>query len=671
MIKVTDPDLLAKLNSGELKKVTDPDLLKTLNSPKQPESENESALLRYGVKDPLAGFLNFGSRGSASLNNLAGGLINKLGGHLPKQEATDFSEMLGIPEEQKNLADKLIQFAPEIGVSLAVPASRLGKVGEVLDMLPGWGKYLKTGLGNAISQGALAASQSPHEQGTAALEAGSIAAPFSALSQGILSGSPTVRNLSRALGAIGGAGLGYYGAKAVNAPEPAADLAGLLGAALGGRGGNTERRVRENMLKGITPADYPAISEMQGAASELGLRHLSPAETLGHPFLGAAQGNVGKTEGGAKSLYEAGQGRLSDEIKSIQDLYNHITESPTIASSAIRDTAQKEIERLKQERGHAARPYYEKAHEKKIAPSWVTNLENSDETIKNAIRDAMADPKYQKEGELKGLPKNSIKVLDYAKYKIDEKIESALKKGDNNGARVLTQSKNDLLDKIAEVDKDYEKARNIFESHSKPIEKLEASKIGQIARTEDVGLKNISRNIFDPAQTDLKVLRQIKDTVQRHDPEAWSAIVRNEMERLMGLGKTKEVTGSNFYNQVLANDNKFKQFKVALGDNEKASKSLDNMKKIFGRLINTPTAKTAEVLSRGSISKPRASITKLAEQWQELLSGGKYDKEAVELITSPRWTDELSKLGKITEKDKLVAAFHNLLGKVGAQAVAQ
>jgi len=212
MKEITDPDVLKRLNAGDYEKskeITDPDLLKRLNagefdSQKTPTSD-EANLLRYGVKDPLAGLLNVGSSGSASLNNLAGALINKLGGNLPKQEATDFSEMLGIPEEQKNLADKLIQFAPEIGISLALPETRLGKVGEMLDMLPAWGKYLKTGIGNAISQGAFAASQSPENQGTAAIEAGSVAAPFSALSQGVLSGSPLVRNLSRGAGSLWGA----------------------------------------------------------------------------------------------------------------------------------------------------------------------------------------------------------------------------------------------------------------------------------------------------------------------------------------------------------------------------------------------------------------------------------------------------------------------------------
>ena len=39
-----------------------------------------------------------------------------------------------------------------------------------------------------------------------------------------------------------------------------------------------------------------------------------------------------------------------------------------------------------------------------------------------------------------------------------------------------------------------------------------------------------------------------------------------------------------------------------------AGQQLEDMKLIFGRLINIPTAKTAEALSRASMSKERSSM---------------------------------------------------------------
>lgn len=554
--------------------------------------ENESNLLRYGVKDPLVGLLNFGSRGGTSAGNLAISLINKLGGNFPKQEATDFSEMLGIPEEQKNLADRLIQFAPEIGVSLALPETRLGKVGDILERLPAWGKYLKKGLGNAISQGALAASQSPEDQGTAAIEAGSIAAPFSALSEAIKSGSPTIRNIGRGLGALGAGGLGYYGAKSVGAPEPAADIAGLLGAALGGRGGSTERRVRENMLKGVDGTNYQEPLE---AAKRLGLTYITPAEASANPFVGGTQGNIGKTEKGAQLLYEKGKERAASEENAIENLFSNVF--PKSMESKINEL-------------------YKSAAPIEIPKEELAKLKDN-EIFKTALSRVRKEPVYKE--KLKGVSENSVQYLNQVKEAMDDMIEKAPRKE----AGIIRETKNKMLQTLDAASPAYKEGRQLAE---RGIVRREIEDL--FNKKDETGT-----NLFKTLLSNKKDYRELQDRFRR-------------------LEKT-----SNTPEQVKSMKN--------------AQQQLEDMRLIFGRLINVPTAKTAEALSRGSMSKPRASITKMLEYWQELMSGGKYDKAAVELITNPKWADELDKVSEITKKDKLVGAFHNLLGKAGAQAIAQ
>src|SRR5271166_3006765 len=81
---------------------------------KSQDQQEHDAAVRYGIKDPLVGLLNFGSRGGTAMQNLGIALHNKLvGGNVPKQEATDFSEMFGLPKD-KNLGDTLAQFGGEI-----------------------------------------------------------------------------------------------------------------------------------------------------------------------------------------------------------------------------------------------------------------------------------------------------------------------------------------------------------------------------------------------------------------------------------------------------------------------------------------------------------------------------------------------------------------------------
>lgn len=554
------------------------------------EIEHDTAV-RYGIKDPLVGLLNFGSRGGTSAGNLAIGLINKLGGNLPKQEATDFSEMLGIPKE-KNIGDTLAQFAGEVAPALLAPETEIPFLSKALMKLPAWGKYLKTALGNAVTQGAIAASQSPEDQGTAAIEAGSIAAPFSALSEAIKSANPTIRNIGRGLGALGAGGLGYYGAKSVGAPEPAADIAGLLGAALGGRGGSTERRVRENMLKGVEGTNYQEPLE---AAKRLGLTYITPAEASANPFVGGTQGNIGKTEKGAKLLYERGKARTESEENAIENLFKNV------------------FPKSLEERKNAL---YKYAEQIEVPEEKLAELKDN-EIYKSALAHVKREPAYKE--KLKGVSENSIEYLNQVKEAMDDMIEKAPEKE----GRIIGETKNRMLKMLDSISPEYKEGRQLAER----------------------------------------------------------GIVRREIEDLFNK---KDETGSNLFKTLLSNkrdyrnlQNRFRRLEETATTPEqehnmkKAQEQLEDMRLIFGRLINIPTAKTAEALSRGNTSKPKASLTKMMEYWQELMSGGKYDKAAVELITNPKWTDELDKLSEINQKDKLVAAFHNLLGKAGAQAIAQ
>jgi hypothetical protein len=559
--------------------------------PKSQDQQEHDAAVRYGIKDPLAGLANLGHGLLNAPHNIAALFSEKLASHIPKQDEFNYSEALGIPEDQKNLADKLIQFAPELGVSLGLPATRLGKLGEVIDKLPGWGKYLKAGLGNAISQGGFAATQSP-EPGKAALEAGAITAPFSALSEAVKSGNPTVRNVGRVLGGLGAGGLGYYGAKSLGAPEPAADLSAILLGALGSRGGSTDRRVRENMLKGVEGTSYQEPLE---ASKRLGLTYITPAEASGNPFTGGVQGSIGKTEGGAKLLYEKGKERAGSEENAIENLFGNI------------------FPKKLEERKNAL---YKSAEPIEVPEQELEKLKDN-EIFKSAMAHVQREPAYRE--KLKGVPKNSIEYLNQIKEAMDDMIEKAPKKE----AAIIRNTKNELTAVADKVSPEYKEARQLAER----------------------------------------------------------GIVRREIEDLFNK---KDETGTNLFKSLLSNkrdyndlQNKFNRLEKTASTPEQiesmksAQQQLEDMKLIFGRLINVPTAKTAEALARGSMSKERSTAQAAMKYLQELLSGGKYDKAAVELITNPKWSDELDKLGEITKKDKLMAAFHNLLGKAAAQEIAQ
>lgn len=548
--------------------------------------------MRYGVKDPLVGLLNFGSRGGTAMQNLGLALHNKLTGrNIPKVEPTDFSEMLGLPKD-KNLGDTLAQFAGEITPALLAPETEIPWLSNALMKLPAWGKYLKAGLGNAVTQGAIAASQSPEDQGKAALEASSVAAPFSALSEAIKSGSPTVRNIGRTVGALGAGGLGYAGAKSIGANEPIADITAALMGLAGSGGLNTQRRVRENILKGVPGSNY---QDALDAAKRLGLDYITPAEASGNPFTGGVQGTLGKTEKGAQLLYEKGKGRAASEENAIENLFSNVF------PKSLEDKTNE---------------FYKSAEQTKIPEEELANLKDN-EIFKAALNRVRKEPVYKE--KLKGVPESSIQYLNQVKEAMDDMIEKAPRKEGS----IIRETKNNMLKTLDTASPAYKEGRQLAER----------------------------------------------------------GIVRREIEDLFNK---KDETGTNLFKTLLSNKKDYRELQDRFRRLEKTSSNpeqvksmrnaqqqLEDMRLIFGRLINIPTAKTAEALSRTSMSKERSSTQTVMRYLQELLSGGKYDKAAVELITNPKWADELEKLKKITATDKIIGAFHNLMGKAGAQAIAQ
>lgn len=549
-----------------------------------PESESfGQKVLRYGIKDPLVGFANLGHGILNAPHNLAALFSERLASHIPKQAEFDYGQALGLPKEG-NLADTLIQFTPQAAEAFAIPATRIGSIAKGAGQIPKIGaalqraltnKYVDKTIGNAISQGLLAASQSPENQGEAAATAAGISAPFSALSQGILSGSPSVRAASKAL--LGGLGAytGYEGAKQLGLGEFPAEAVAALTGALGLSGFTPKKQAARQMLEGVEGTNY---EDMLEAGKRLGLSYLSPGEASGSPFTGATQGNIGKSKEGAKLLYEAGQRRLGEEEKSIDKLLNTIFEKKEF---------EPKIDAL-----------YKKA-EKEIVPEEALIKLRENEVIKSALKRVEKKPAYRQ--SLKGVPKNSIEYLD----KVKEALDDMIKEAPSREGKIITDTKKELLEIIDKISPEYQKARQLAEQE----------------------------------------------------------ITRRGLEKVFNK---KEMTGSNF-SKFLQDKKAFNDVMFHLRNVPEAQEQLKDMRMVFKNLINVPTAKTAEALSRSSMSKPRSLGQELLFKFQQLLSAGRFDKHAVELITNPKWADELKKLKNIGKTEKLVGHAVNLLGKAGAQ----
>jgi hypothetical protein len=139
-------------------------------------------------------------------------------------------------------------------------------------------------------------------------------------------------------------------------------------------------------------------------------------------------------------------------------------------------------------------------------------------------------------------------------------------------------------------------------------------------------------------------------------------IVRKDIEKMFNA---KEMKGTNFYN-ALKNSKTYSEIKHHLRNVPEAQHQLKDMKMIFGDLINPPSVRTAAGQAKTSMTSHRNSADVWIDKAREFLTNGKFDKEAVELITNPNWADELHKINELTGYEKKISAAMKLFGNAAA-----
>jgi len=498
--------------------------------------------------------------------------------HAQEFAPTNFSKMLGIKEEP-TLSDKLLQGLTQHIPAFLAPEMELGQAGKLLESVPKIGKFAKKAIGTAIPVGAYEATQSDEPIKSGA-ESAAATVPFSLLSQSAIAQNPYLRYGARALLGGTGAYLGHKGAEELGAHGAPATLASLVLGGLMASGGKPMPEVRRSMLAGVEGSPY---AENLAAANRLGLSYLTPAEASKNPFAGAQQGNVGRTETGAKLLHDRGVERQQTEENSIQNLLENIY-SPEKTENAIAENYQK--------------AYPVEIKQEELAPLFKNQV------IKQAQRHVENTPAYQL--SLEGVRPNTVEYLDHIKRALDDMIKGA----PPAEGRIIKDSQSKLMKIMDKEAPTYAKARELAE---------------------------------------LKMARKTVDDVFNR----------------------KSMIGTNFYSGFLNNKQKVDSLMHHLRHAPKAQSQLKDMQSIFSDLINAPTVRTAAALSKTSMSKERSSAQTYINKLNELLHGNKYDETAVNLITDPKWVDELHRIKELTSNEKKLKAVLNLMGKASAVGVNQ
>lgn len=230
------------------------------------------------------------------------------------------------------------------------------------------------------------------------------------------------------------------------------------------------------------------------------------------------------------------------------------------------------------------------------------NSLKQDENIKRAIQTVEKDPAFKE--ALKGVDKNSIKYFDEVKRAIRDKADAAMAKGKSGKSSNIIKSEKKLIDEMDKISPLYKEARGLAE--------------------RDIARQNLEK-FFDK----------------------------------------KEMTGTNFA-KYLQSDKKVEDLMKHLRTVPEAQQQVKDMRRIFDKLINVPTAKKAEALKRTSMSEARSGPQAWKTELKEIISGGKYDKAAVELITNPSWEKDLHKLSQISSPEKITSSLLDMLGRASS-----
>lgn len=215
-----------------------------------------------------------------------------------------------------------------------------------------------------------------------------------------------------------------------------------------------------------------------------------------------------------------------------------------------------------------AKPFYEKAYQAQIAMP--------EDGFAPEVQGAISAARRKYPSELKGLPDNSIKVLDYAKRVLDDNINMAQRAGQNNFVRNRTGIKNELLSLMDEASPEYKLARAKSGDYLSVAQAMDEGK-GFMSLDPELITKKVS-SLGDNEKTAFKigVGKQLRDLVEKRaeGQNPYNAVLgsQDQKKRLMKILSPAEF--KNLETNLNAEDRLFKMRNEVLGGSPSIGKAV-------------------------------------------------------------------------------------------------
>lgn len=231
------------------------------------------------------------------------------------------------------------------------------------------------------------------------------------------------------------------------------------------------------------------------------------------------------------------------------------------------------------------------------------------------------------------------------------------------GSKRDFQQFSESLKNMPDVQSQLGALKSDFSESSKKLKDLRKTTIAQLSNVSDSQLKNVSKIIFDPNQTDIKSFAELRDQISEKSPDTWKQIMRNEIERR--LSEKGEGVGTHFYDKILKNENSFNQMMAAAKNLPDVQAKLVKMKMVFGKLINPTTPKIA--MQEGKMDGNKGLYSGVKNAAAKILSSlvdGRYDKGILDILTNKNWDSEFNRIVKVKDSQEKAERLGRLLGTV-------
>lgn len=264
--------------------------------------------------------------------------------------------------------------------------------------------------------------------------------------------------------------------------------------------------------------------------------------------------------------------------------------------------------------GPEASRLYEESYPAEFSPSFAAD----DEIIKEAVKAVKSKAAYKK--KLKDVPENTIGFWDAIKENLYDS-ESALKRaGHNREAKVYEDTRKQLVEEMDEINS-YNNEKGEKTSAYKEARALEERKF-----------------------------------------------VRKELEE--AFDKTDINSGHAFYKALNSKEN-FAELMHHLRNVPEAQAKLKDMRELFKTFRKESTTNKVRGLEQVGMKQDRNDVTAMLQKLENTFTGGKFDKEMIEFITSADWDKQLSEINKISDSQKRMAKIIEVFGKGVSQSSAK